>query len=130
MARSGDAAVVDDDDAAIEGGADGVGGTYECGHVLVFVAGERAGEGIDDDQRRRVGELRFDVGDQGGAILDQVDAASEKLERHRADMVLEEFAAPKIGAAVEAGAAFQRDIEDKSLIDAAAAIFAAQGDVH
>ena len=62
------AAMMDDDDEAVKGVADGVGGLDVGGHVLVAVlrAGERAVERIDADDRRDVlAHLPPDVVDEG-----------------------------------------------------------------
>src|SRR5262249_13481510 len=88
-----DAAVVDDDDRALERGADCVSGVDVGGHVLVAALGasDAAVEGVEHDRDGPVvAELAADRGDESTMVADQVEGYRFEIERHLADVVGQE----------------------------------------
>ena len=84
-AGTGGAAMVDDDDEAIEGGPQGIGGADIFGHVggRVLVAAHRAVEGVEHDRGRTLGaELLADRCDHLGVVLHQIERDVDQVERH------------------------------------------------
>ena len=131
-----DAAMVNHDDGTVEGLDQGFGGVDIGGHVLVgaFAAPDAAVEGVesDDDQRRIVGaQLGSNAGDQGGMVAHQVERERLQIERHRVRVdVAEAFLLPGRLARLDAARAFECAIDDAAGMNAAAAIFSSDRDMH
>src|SRR5262249_46382740 len=81
-AVTGDSAVMNQQHEASEGGADGVSGPGELGHIFggVFIALERAVERVDDDHGGGVRELCADGGAERRGFSGQVDRLVDEVE--------------------------------------------------
>ena len=88
-------------------------------HVVgfVFVADQRAIEGVDHDHRRRgFAELVADGGDQLLMVGDQIERLPDQIERDVLFAAIAEMlAAPCLDAVAESAAAFERAVDDDAL---------------
>src|SRR5262249_46367909 len=64
------------------------------------------------------------------AVGDKIDRHIEQIERHRAVMSVEVMTPPRRDTVAEAVAAFEREIHDRALLHAVAAILPTKRDVH
>src|SRR5215831_13310282 len=112
-----DAAVVDDHDGATESLAQSVGSFDVVAHILVaaFGAGERAVQGIDDDNRRGMVELGFDVRDQLLDLPDEIETSEYELELVWIDWAANFFLSERLDAGGDGEFALATDVESEPL---------------